>query len=119
MSDELGNRIENVNARLAVALRQMQASLRGESAFTGEDVKGLQVLLSEMEPIIARSAELRRVRPDLAASIDAYKEHLLEIQKTVEKIRVTLIVQKNSLDASRAQVNATSQWCSTFNQIHT
>lgn len=118
MRDELNHHIESVQARLAVVLRQMQASLRGESAFTGQDVKALGVLLSEMEPIIARSAELRRARPDLAVSLDAYKTQLLEIQKTVEKIRVTLILQKNSLEASRAQVQATSQWCSTFNQIH-
>jgi hypothetical protein len=69
-----------------------------------------------MEPVIAQSAELRRTWPEIAAQLDLYKSQLLELQKTVEKLRVTLIVQKASLEGSRAQVNAASQWCAAFRQ---
>jgi hypothetical protein len=34
----------------------------------------------------------------------------------VEKLRVGLIVQKIRLESSRAQVNATAQWCKAFRQ---
>ena len=116
MSDALSETIERGRTRLAEVLRHMRGSLRGECAFTGDDVKTLRALLAEMEPVILQSAELRRTRPELAAQLEEYKSQLLELQKTVEKIRVTLIVQKTALEASRTQVSAISQWCSAFRQ---
>jgi seryl-tRNA synthetase len=116
MRGTLGETIEHVGGRLDRVLEAMRESLAGRSAFTGEDVKKLRQLLAEMEPVILRSEELRRTRPEIAAQLDRYKEQLLELQKTVEQMRVTLMVQKTSLEAARTQVDATSQWCSAFQQ---
>jgi hypothetical protein len=116
MRDTFGETIEHVSSHLAQVLEAMKGALAGKSAFSGEDVRKLRTLLAEMEPVLLRSEELRRTRPEIAAQLDGYKEQLLELQKTVEQMRVTLMVQKASLEAARTQVDATSQWCSTFQQ---
>jgi len=116
MRDTFGETIERVSARLEQVLEAMKDSLAGKLAFTGEDVKRLRKLLAEMEPVILQSSELRRTHPELAAQLDQYKERLWELQKTVEQLRVTLMVQKAGLEATRTQVDATSLWCSAFQQ---
>ena len=116
MSHALFETIEHIGARLERVLETMKQSLAGKSAFTAEDVRKLRKLLAEMEPVLLRSEELRRTSPEIAAQLDRYKERLLELQKTVEQMRVTLMVQKAGIEAARTQVDATSQWCSAFQQ---
>lgn len=116
MTEAIDQTVERVNMRLAQVLRNMQASLRGECRFAANDVRSLSTVLAEMEPVIIRSAELRRSKPGIAGQLDLYKSQLLELQNTVEKLRVTLLVQKASVESSRDQVTAVSQWCTAFRQ---
>jgi hypothetical protein len=92
----------------------MRASLDGKATFEGVDVRALSSVLAEMEPVIARSAELRRTRPEMASQLDRYKSQLLELQNTVEKLRVTLLVQKATIEMSQNHLHATSRWCEAF-----
>jgi hypothetical protein len=115
MSDP-GKTVFKVTAGLEQVLRNMQSSLRGECAFAGDDVKALQELLAQMDPVIAQSAELRLTQPELSTQLDLYKAKLLELQKTVEQLRVTLLVQRAGVEAKRAQLSAASEWCEAFHR---
>ena len=116
MTSGLQEKLCHANSRLAELTEMTHKALRGEHRFGVEEVQELRKLLTEMEPVLAESANLRGTHPEIAGQLNQYKSQLLELQKTVEKIRVTLIVQKTALEASRTQVNAISQWCSAFRQ---
>jgi uncharacterized coiled-coil DUF342 family protein len=114
MSDALSQKIERINTRLAKELENVRTVLRGGASFTATDIRALRALLSEMEPVILRSAEFRQTRPDIAEQLDRYREQLLELQKTTEQVRVTLLVQRAGLAEKRTQVHAVSNWCEAF-----
>ncbi|HUN60842.1 MAG TPA: hypothetical protein VMU53_02580 [Candidatus Sulfotelmatobacter sp.] len=117
MNDGLRQKVESINKRLAKELENAQGVLRGSASFGAKDVRALQALLSEMEPVITRSAELRQSRPEIAEQLDLYKAQLLELQKTMEQVRVTLLVQRASLAEKRVQVNAASHWCDALQRM--
>lgn len=116
MADALMQTVHSVNTRLAAVLHDMQRCLRGESSFTGDDVRALRTLLAEMEPVIAGSAEWRQTRPEIAEQLAHYKSQLVQLQKITEQLRVALLVQRATLEARRERVHAASQWCSAYHQ---
>lgn len=116
MTSGLPEKLCRINARMGELLELARKALNGGQSFGVAEVRMIREPLTEMEPILAQSTELRERQPEVAAQLDLYKAQLLELQNTIEKLRVTLIVHKASLEASGAQVMATSQWCAAFRQ---
>ena len=91
-----------------------QGALRGERSFGANEVRALQGVLAEMAPVIAQSQELRRTQPEMAGALDLYRSQLVKLQQTVEKLRITMLVHRASLEGSRTQLSAISLWCTAF-----
>jgi hypothetical protein len=105
-----------VNASLTGLLAEASRALRGECDFGVEDVRKIRRPVEEMAPIVAQSAELRRLQPELAGQLDLYKSQLSDMQKTLGQIRLALLARQASLEAGRAQLSAVSQWMGAFRQ---
>ena len=116
MNDGALERLELVNARLAELLEGARRALRGESNFGAEEVRRLRQPVEEMAPIVAKSGELRRLRPELAPQLDLYKTNLGGLQTTLEQIRIMLLARRTGMEAGRAQLCAVSQWVNAFRQ---
>lgn len=116
MSDPVRQTMLRVNARLAELLEGARRALRGEGNFGAEEVRQLRQPVEEMAPIVAESAELRRLRPELDGQLDLYKSNLGQLQTTLEQIRIMLLARQASLEAGRAQLCAVSQWMTAFRQ---
>lgn len=116
MGEGVRQTILRVNARLAELLEGARRALRGECNFGVEEVRRIQQPVEEMAAIVARSAELRRMQPELAGELDLYKAQLGEMQTTLAQIRMMLLARQGSLEAGRAQLSAVSQWISAFRQ---
>jgi hypothetical protein len=69
-----------------------------------------------MAAIVAESAELRRMQPEIAGELDLYKAQLGEMQATLGQIRMMLLARQASMEAGRAQLSAVSQWINAFRQ---
>jgi hypothetical protein len=116
MSDTPFQTVERVNPRLAKLVAGAQRALRGECPFGPDEVRALRALLAEMAPVIAQSAELRRAQPEIDGPLEVYRSQLVSLQKTVERLRITLLVHRATLEASRTQTSAASRWCAAFRQ---
>lgn len=116
MDPGVEKKLELINTRMAEVLELTQKALRGEGRFGAEEVRMIREPLTEIEPLLADAANLRRAQPQLGSQLDLYKSHLLNLQKSVEQLRVSLLVQRASLEARRARVEATTQWCAAFHQ---
>jgi hypothetical protein len=116
MGSELVQKLAHINAQLASQVTVARMALCGEHRFGAAEVRRIREPLTEMEPLMAECSSLRGTQPGIAAQVELYKSQLLELQRTVEKLRVSLIVQKTRLETSRAKVNAASQWCEAFHQ---
>jgi hypothetical protein len=114
MTDANCQTVERVNTRLAQLLKNAQRALCGESAFTADDVRALQTLLEEIAPVAEHAVQLRRIHPEINAPLDRYREQLVLLQHTVERLRITLLVQRATLEAGKEQASATKQWCNAF-----
>ena len=106
--------VERVNLQLERLLKNAQGALCGESAFTADDVRALQTLLEEIAPIAEHAVQLRRTHPEINAPLDRYREQLVLLQHTVERLRITLLVQRATLEAGKERMSATAQWCEAF-----
>jgi hypothetical protein len=107
-------KIRHINTRMSELVEMTQKALRGEGPFGAQEVRKIREPLTEIEPILRDSVELRQSEPELAAQIEVYKTYLLQLQKTVERLRVGLILQKVSLGTKRERVNATAKWCAAY-----
>jgi len=116
MKEPVSHTVERVNARLAELLELARGTLRGEATFEAEDARALRTLLEEMAPVMARSLELRREHPETAGALDLYRRQLVEVQKAVERLRITLLVRRTALKAEQTQLTATSKWFAAFQQ---
>jgi hypothetical protein len=116
MSDTPFQTVERVNPRLAKLVAGAQRALRGECPFGPDEVRALRALLAEMAPVVAQSAELRRAQPEIDGPLEVYRSQLVSLQKTVERLRITLLVHRATLEASRTQTSAASRWCAAFRQ---
>ena len=72
--------------------------------------------VEEMAPIVAKSPELRQLRPELAGQLDLYKANLGDLQTTLVQIRIMLLVRQASLEAERSQLCPISQWVTALRQ---
>jgi hypothetical protein len=116
MSTAIRQTLLRVNACLAGLLEEARRALRGESNFGVEEVRKIRQPVEEMAPIVAQSAELRRLQPELAGQLDLYKSQLGDLQTTLAQIRMMLLARQASLEAGRAQLAAVSQWMNAFRQ---
>lgn len=116
MGEGVGQTILRVNARLAGLLEETRCALRGEREFGEEEVGKIRQPVEEMAGIVARSAELRRLQPEIAGELDLYKAQLGEMQAALAKVRAMLLARQASLEAGRAQLSAVSQWINAFRQ---
>jgi len=114
MGEGVRQTILRVNARLAGLLEEARCALRGERDFGVEEVRKIRQPVEEMATIVARSAELRRMQPELTGEFDLYKARLGEMQTTLAQIRAMLLARQASLEAGRAQLSAVSQWINAF-----
>jgi hypothetical protein len=105
-----------VNTSLAGLLSEARRAVRGERDFGAEDIRKIRQPVEEMAPIMAESAELLQMQPELAGQIDLYKTQLGDLQSTLGQIRVMLLARQASLEAGRAQLSAVSQWMGAFRQ---
>jgi hypothetical protein len=106
--------VERANPRMAELLAGAHGALRGERSFGANEVRALRGVLAEMAPVIAQSQELRRSQPEMAGALDLYRSQLVNLQQTVEKLRITMLVHRASLEGSRTQLSAISLWCTAF-----
>ena len=109
-------KIRGINARMHEHVGMTEKALRGEGPFGAQGVRQIRETLTEMEGILKDSSELRQSEPELAAQIEIYKTWLLQLQKTVERLRVGLILQKISVETKRERINATAKWCTAYHQ---
>lgn len=116
MSEAVRQTLLRVNACLGGLLEDARRALRGESNFGVEEVRKLRQPIEEMAPIVAESAELRRLQPELAGQLDLYKSQLGDLQTTLAQIRMMLLARQASLEAGRAQLAAVSHWIRAFRQ---
>jgi hypothetical protein len=116
MYEAMRQTLLRVNTSLAGLLAEARRALRGECDFGVEDVRKIRGPVEEMAPIMEQSAELRRLRPELAGQLDLYKSQLSDMQITLGQIRVMLLARQASLEAGRAQLSAVSQWMGAFRQ---
>ena len=116
MSDAVRLTIKRVNARIAGLLEEARRALRGESDFGVEEVRNIRQPVEEMAEIVARSAELRRLQPELSTDLDTYKSQLGDLQATLSQIRLMLLARQASMEAGRAQLAAVSHWIDAFRQ---
>ncbi|HWY07360.1 MAG TPA: hypothetical protein VNY24_10905 [Candidatus Acidoferrales bacterium] len=114
MYEAMRQTLLRVNASLAGLLAEARRALCGECDFGVEDVRKIRGPVEEMAPIMGQSAELRRLRPELAGQFDLYKSQLSDMQTTLGQIRVMLLARQASLEAGRAQLSAVSQWMGAF-----
>jgi hypothetical protein len=114
MVGALWQTVESLNSRMGELLAGAQGALRGECRFGPTEVRALRVVLAEMAPVIARSEELRRTQPEMAEALDLYRSQLVNLQKTVERLRITLLVHRSTLEGHRTHLSATSLWCTAF-----
>jgi hypothetical protein len=105
-----------VNGSLSGMLAEARRALRGECDFGVEEVRKIRGPVEEMAPIMAQSAAMRRLQPELAGQLDLYKSQLGELQTTLGQIRVMLLARQASLEAGRAQISAVSRWMGAFRQ---
>jgi len=115
-NDGVRQRLELANKRLAELLEEARRALRGESNFGPEEVRQLRQPVEEMAPIVAESAEFRRLQPALAAQLDLYKTNLGGLQTTLKQIHIMLLARQTSMEAGRAQLCAVSHWVNAFRQ---
>ena len=116
MGEGLRQTVERINARLATLIENARRALRGEGDFNAEHVRELRVPVEEMAPIVAESAALRRVQPEIIGELDLYKAHLGELQTTVDQLRVMLLARQASLRSDQTHLSAVSKWVSALRQ---
>jgi hypothetical protein len=116
MDEAMRQTVIRVNASLAGLLAEARRAVRGECDFSIVDVRKIHGPVEEMAPIMAGSAELLRMQPELAGEFDLYKSQLGDLQTTLGQIRVLLLARQASLEAGRAQLSAVSQWMGAFRQ---
>jgi len=116
MGETVRQTISRVNGRLAGMLELARGALRGEANFGVEDILKLRQPLDEMAGIVAESAQLRSMQPELAGDLDLYKTQLGELQTNLTKIRMMLLARQASMEAGRAQLSAVSHWINAYRQ---
>jgi hypothetical protein len=116
MREAVRQTLLRVNASLATLVEDARRALRGESNFGVEEVRKLRQPIEEMAPVMAESAELRRLQPELIGEFDLYKSQLGDLQTTLAQIRMMLLARQASLEAGRAQLSAVSHWITAFRQ---
>ena len=114
--DVLRNKIAGANARLRLLLAETRQTLRGERDFGPSEVQSLREPLTEMDPVMARAKEWRLLHPELAEDLDLYKSQLADLQDTLEKVRIMLLVRRASLCANHVQITAVNHWAKTLEQ---
>jgi len=111
MGGALWQTVESSNSRMGELLEGAQGALRGECAFGANEVRALRVVLAEMAPVITQSEELRRTQPEMVEALNLYRSQLVKLQKTVERLRITLLVHRCTLEGHRTHLSAASLWC--------
>jgi len=112
----LREKIAGVNGKLAVLLGETRQALRGERDFGPEQIHALREPLTEMDPIMSCSKELRVLQPELEGELDLYKSQIGELQDTLEKVRVMLLARQAQMLANRSQLHAMNSWANTLGQ---
>ena len=112
----LREKISSVNGRLAALLGETKQALRGERDFGPEQIRALRDPVSEMDPIMSGSQELRVLQPELAGGLDLYKSQIGDLQDTLEKVRVMLLARQAQMLADRSQLHAVNHWANTLGQ---
>jgi len=59
---------------------------------------------------------LRVLQPELAEGLDLYKSQLDDLQVTLERARMMLLVRQARLYANCAQITAVNRWAKTLDQ---
>jgi hypothetical protein len=116
MYEAMRQTLLRVNASLTGYLAEARRAIRGECDLSVEDVRRIRGPVDEMAPVMAQSAELLRMQPELAGRLDLHKAQLGDPQTTLGQIRVMLLARQASLDAGRAQLSAVSQWMGALRQ---
>jgi hypothetical protein len=116
MNEAVRQTLLRVNGLLGGLLEEARSALRGESNFGVEEVRKIRQPIEEMAPIVAESAELRQMQPELVGQLDLYKSQLGDLQTTLAQIRTMLLARQASLEAGRAQLAAVAQWVTAFRQ---
>ena len=116
MYEAMRQTLLRVNASLAGYLAEARRALNGECDFGVGEVRRIRGPVDEMAPVMAHSAELLRMQPELSGQLDLYKSQLGDLRTTLGQIRVMLLARQASLEAGRAQLSAVSQWMGAFRQ---
>ena len=112
----LREKIASINGRLAALLCETKQALRGERDFGPEQIRALRDPVTEMDPIMSGSKELRVLQPELEGELDLYKSQIGDLQDTLEKVRVMLLARQAQMLTSRSRLNAVNHWANTLGQ---
>jgi hypothetical protein len=110
--------VEHSNAVLTELLRDARRSLRGESAFSADQLLRLEEPMAAMAAVMARSEELRAAEPNLVEPLELYTSQLVELQRILEGIHVLLVLQKRAMEAGDAQLSVLMEWIVTSPTVH-
>jgi hypothetical protein len=110
------SRMDQINASLASGIEDARRSLRGECIFAVEQLRMLSAPIAEMESVMLRAAELRAQDPNLAATLDVYVCQLRELQRTLDALRVMLLMQRERVNASRLHLSTVRDWSGALQQ---
>jgi hypothetical protein len=114
MRGALWQTVESSNSRMGERLTGAQGALRGGCTFGANEVRALRVVLAEMAPVIAQLEELRRTQPEMVEALNLYRSQLVNLQRTVERLRIALLVHRSTLEDHRTHLSAASLWCMAF-----
>jgi hypothetical protein len=110
--------VEHSNVVLAALLRDARRSLRGESAFSAEQLLRLEEPMAAMAAVMAQSAEIHVAEPNLAEPLELYASQLLELQSVLERIHILLVVQRRAMEAGSVQLSVAADWLVTSPTVH-
>jgi hypothetical protein len=110
MPQSLLRRLGLINETLFHLLELTRRSLAGQGEFDLELVRKLSAVVSEAAPIVGRQSVLRVDHPALAAPLDHYLRLATDLQSELDKINIMLLSRRATLDASRTQLHAVSQF---------
>lgn len=116
VASSVHEQIEELNVQIGKLAQSARSALAGEAGFGAEDVQALSTLVHQMNPMLARSKELKASEPGTAEQLGIYITQIRELQITLDSLKIMLIGRRDQIDQGREQFEAVSHWVDAFRQ---
>lgn len=77
MGASLPETLNRITRQMNLLIEETRGALRGERNFGVEEIQKLRGTISEMAPIVAENANLRREQPEINGHLDLYQSQLV------------------------------------------